>query len=364
MEQACRHAGWCGVPGRYRARNRLGGAPEWATFLDDETTCRTRSPPRESPPAVQTAFTSFSDNRDGIRDAYAEMWGHMVRRLGDRPGFVGYDLMNEPFPAAADPDTETASTDFVLDVIDEIRAAEAEVGRQESPIFLEPMVLAPSPGNQVQIDRFTDRNLVYSPHVYPFGGISAEAVFSAHSSTADDLGLPLWIGEYYLGADTTEKIEKTADLLDVMDDQLANWVWWTWQVACGDPHFVQDRSKSAEEHLQASTRSHLMITDCPSGDHEPNTKALELVNRGYPRAAPGTITNIDSDPQAGTLTVGAADAEVGEELVAWLPPSSGTDPHVEASSGLENVVVTEAPGGAVLIATTTADTYELVVTPE
>lgn len=334
------------------------GAPPWATLFDDASTCREPGV-RELSDAVQESFKSFYENRDGIRDAYAAMWAHLVVELGDRTGLAGYDLMNEPFPAPTGEDTEALYTDFVLDVIAAIRVAETEIGVPEAPVFIEPMVLAPLPGNRLQSERFEDRNLVYSPHVYPFGGLSAEQVFEAHAATAEEIGLPLWIGEYYLGADSPEKLEQVATLLDAMDDRLSNWVWWTWQVACGDPHFNQ----APRDQPKKTKWYHLMTTSCPSGEHEPTTAALELVNRGYPRAAPGRLSLIESDPGAGTLTVAAEGAPIGEELVAWLPPASGNEPSFEGTTGLSDIEVHEVPGGSVVTANTDAPDYVFVVAP-
>ncbi len=110
-------------------------------------------------------------------------------------------------------------------------------------------------------------------------------------------------------------------------------------------------------------RRHLITTHCPSGDDEPTDAFLRLAARGYPRAAPGTIDELRSDPVAGTLTVSASGATVGQQLVVWLAPASGGDPDVSAGTGLADVRVRPVDGGAVLTATTTAASYRLEVRP-
>ena len=51
------------------------------------------------------AFGAFFTNQDGMQDAFVNYWDHVSARFANNPYVVGYDPLNEPFPAnpAKDP---------------------------------------------------------------------------------------------------------------------------------------------------------------------------------------------------------------------------------------------------------------------
>lgn len=80
------------------------GAPAWATMTDGHVYEKTAlwSDAYLFDRAVQTAFDHFWNNSPapdgiGIQDHFIEAWKHTVRRLGDEPNLIGYDIINEPF---------------------------------------------------------------------------------------------------------------------------------------------------------------------------------------------------------------------------------------------------------------------------
>jgi endoglycosylceramidase len=108
----------------------------------------------------------------------------------------------------------------------------------------------------------------------------------------------------------------------------------------------------------------LNFVDCP-GDRDggPNVPFLRIVGRAYPRAAPGELTELRSDPDTGALIVAGTtasdpDAEPDTELVVWVP---GTGVPVARVDGLSEPTVTPVDGGAYLTATPTGTTYRLEV---
>jgi endoglycosylceramidase len=79
-------------------RYRGNGAPEWAT-LDDGIPFPPTSaghPYDYTQPAVGRAFTSFWENRDGIRSRFVAAFARLARELRREDGVVGYDAFNEP----------------------------------------------------------------------------------------------------------------------------------------------------------------------------------------------------------------------------------------------------------------------------
>lgn len=84
------------------------GAPEWATFTDDQEHVRTElwSESYLLSPAVQHAFDNFWNNTraedgTGIRTHYIQLLKYLAERYKDNPYVVGLDIMNEPFPGSA-----------------------------------------------------------------------------------------------------------------------------------------------------------------------------------------------------------------------------------------------------------------------
>ena len=84
------------------------GAAAWATLDEGKphTTGAIWSDAYLMSAAVQTAFDNFWANKPavdgkGLQDHYAAMWKHLAQRYASKPGVVGYDLMNEPFPGSA-----------------------------------------------------------------------------------------------------------------------------------------------------------------------------------------------------------------------------------------------------------------------
>ncbi len=85
------------------------GMPAWATVADGIKRAET---PRFVwaegyfwSRAVHRAFDHFWANTPvygtGLQDHFAELWQMLARRYADCPAFLGFDLLNEPFPGAA-----------------------------------------------------------------------------------------------------------------------------------------------------------------------------------------------------------------------------------------------------------------------
>ena len=107
---------------------------------------------------------------------------------------------------------------------------------------------------------------------------------------------------------------------------------------------------------------HLNGVGCPGDvDLGPNEAFLRVLGRGYPRAAPGRIAELASDPGTGALVVVAGGAPVGDEVVVWTPTSG--DGHETTVDGLEELVAHDVDGGRILTATTAAADWRLEVVP-
>jgi endoglycosylceramidase len=362
------------------------GAPEWATITDGASTCRPEGY-REGAPAVHAAFRNFYDNTDGIRDAFVATVGRVAGEFAADPAVAGYDLLNEPNLVLPADESTARYTELVSDLVTAIRSAETEAGAASESdsgagaasesdsgaasesgsggfahlIFLEPIVLFPLPGTMPSPGFTDDRDIVFAPHNYAesIGPriLTVEQTADVDAATAADRGWPLWIGEYGVFDTSEEKLDVLRRFAAAQDGNFSGSAVWQWRQHCGEPHTVGTPGNVAEGRVVQ-----LNLVDCP-GDRDggPNEDALRVVGRAYPRAAPGELSELRSDPATGELVVAGnvdAGAHRDAELVVWVP---GTDPPEADVEGLSEPATTDVDGGFYLTATPTADTYRLAI---
>ncbi len=320
------------------------GAPAWATITDDAETCR---PPgyREGAGAVQAAFRAFYENRDGIRDAFAATWHRLVAALGPTPAIAGYDLFNEPNLVLDATLSELAYTDLLRSVIGEVRAGEAEAGIERRVLFVEPIVGHPLPGTMPVRDLVLDDQLAFAPHNYAevIGPaiLSVEQTFDAQIATAQERDWALWIGEHGVFATDDEALAVLRRFAVAQDDARVGGAQWQWRQWCGDPHSIGVPGRVVTE-----VQVQLNDVACPDDvDAGPNVELLRVAGRAYPRAAPGRLTALRSDPDAREVTVRGViedDLATGGDLVVWVPGEER--PRVDGT-GLGEPHITAVPGG-------------------
>ncbi len=336
------------------------GAPEWATITDGQSTCRLPGF-REGSPAVVRAFRNFYGNRDGIRDAFVAMWGHVATTLADVRGLAGFDLLNEPYMVLDAADMPAAYTELLALTIGAVRSAEVAQGAPPHPIFVEPVVLHPLPGNLPDFEELDDdADLVFSPHVYPTALTRAQflEIFDANATTFD---MPLWIGEFHFTGRDDANVADAVDFAHRLDAVGASWSWWLWSVGCGDPHAMERPRVPPGEPLVERTDLALMAVDCPEGRVRPNEALLPIAGRSYPRVTPGRISELRSDIETGGLDMAAEAARVGSTLLVWLNGNGGREFRVVESDGLAEIEMREVPGGTLLRAVASDGSYSLHV---
>lgn len=317
------------------------GAPEWATLTDGASTCRSPGA-RELSPAVGTAFRNFYADKDGIRTALAQAWGHLAGRLADQPAVIGYDLLNEPNGVADLKILQPQYTAFLVDTITAIRKAEATGSVAPRIMFVEPIVLWPVPGTAPPIGFTDDENIAFAPHNY-FGSISKlltpEAGFEVSANYAQQLGAALWIGEYGWWGTDADSMAMLRRYAAAEDKAIAGSAWWQWRQACGDPHSLNNPERRTGDQL------HLNGVTCPGDKDQGLTEGyVTVLSRPYPRAAPGTIMSLVSDPDARTMTMSGVAPAAGGELVVWVP-DNGTGSPKAAASSVEGIEVHPVTGG-------------------
>lgn len=333
------------------------GAPEWAVLSDDLSTCLTGSD-RNSSPAVNRAWNNFYDDTDGIRTAFAEMWGKVAEHFAGQPEVAGYDLLNEPETSLPEAELAPKYQALLVDVITAIRDAESSADFDHI-IFVEPTVPAGNPSNGLVIPDpkgagVDVANISASVHNYSesIGGGSIEGLNDGIEGITAGIGVPNWGGEYGFWDTSPETLEKAGRYAADEDDHRWGGAWWQWRQSCGDPHAVQWEDGEVVAPTEDSV--HLNILGCPDNeDLGPNDAFLDILGRGYPRATPGRITELTSDVETGHLVVEATADEAGGELVVWTPTKDDAD-HQVTVEGLSDVVEHEVDGGRLITATVDA----------
>ena len=128
-----------------------------------------------------------------------------------------------------------------------------------------------------------------------------------------------------------------------------------WRQRCGDPHTVgSPDGKPSGETVQ------LNFQECPQdADGGPNRPLLAIVGRAYPRAAPGHLTKLRSDPATGKLVVeGVAGSNRAARLVIWVPGRAMPKPKV---TGMADVLVLPVTGGHYITARAVTRSYALTL---
>jgi endoglycosylceramidase len=339
------------------------GAPEWATITDGASTCTTGD--RYAAPAVSAAFTNFYENQDGIRDRFVATWGAVSARFAGRPEVAGFDFLNEPPATMPAAQLEPLYDALLADGVAAIRTAETAAGAPfRHLIVVEPAVGFADPSLGIVIPDparlgLSPEGFVAGPHNYAesigLGGldVSVEQLNQIYVDLATARGVPTWIGEYgYWNTEhtTLETIRRHAR----SDDALRlGGAWWQWRQSCGDPHAVEWNQGAVV--APGGTSVQLNLLGCPANtDLGPNDAFLDVLGRAYPRATPGRLHTLASDPDTEQLDVvaTATAGDVGQQLVAWIPDDQPLQLRAENLTGL---AATAVPGGHLVTATVSTE---------
>ena len=343
------------------------GAPPWATITDGLPTCREQL--RELSPAVGQAFANFWVDRDGIQTELIHAWAALAGSFADDPTVAGYDLLNEPHPGYTPGLTDlTFLGRYYAGAIAAIRSAEvAARGGFHHIAFVEPMDtwsaapvgVSPAPGFSA------DPDLVFAPHLYA-GSITADrslgldlfsipAEFDEAQREADRYQSTFWSGEWGWFGDPVADSAKVSEYAGQEDAHLVGGAWWQWKQACGDPHSI-----GAPDGRPPAQTDSLVRLACPSNSPLGVPAAFSLIlSRAYPRAAPGRLSALSSDPSTGAMHL-AGETEGAGGLDVWVPAAGRPAPRV-AGTNLAAVRVAPVDGGYRVTARATGS-YTLTLT--
>ena len=333
------------------------GAPAWATALSGTAaTCKVAL--REASLAVATSFQSFYLDVNGVQGHLVSTWAHVAGRFASDPTVAGYDLLNEPNPGlVAGVDDYALLGSFYDRTLTAIRASEAAAGGFTHIGFFEPSVITGPLSVPGPLAGFSaDADLVYAPHLYN-ESISIlpgtiEQGFANAATAANAYGTTFFSGEWgWFGDPASDQalIERYAANEDA---NLVGGTWWQWKQACGDPHSI-----GSPGHRPGCADTSPYSDGIVVRSRE-NTMVLD---RAYPRAAPGTLTSIDADVASGGLVVtGDADRD-GTAADLWVPARCGT-PNLTGTNIGDGTIVPSGGGARVSVPVQTAGRYRIAIT--
>lgn len=329
------------------------GAPAWATHFDGAPRCSFTG--RDISPAGDRAFEHFWFDTDGIQTALVRTWAEVAGEFADEPAVAGFDLLNEPgFGETAPVTTSKKLGEFSGRAIEAIRESGAP-----QIVFVEPSILWSGVGFDSGPARgFTDdANVVFSPHLYAESItmdaslglptiVGTERQFEFGQRVADELGMPLWSGEYGYWGEEDATAAHLARYAAEEDRRMLGSAYWVWKQACGDP----------QNGIQALGNA-LLSEDCETGEDAPRKEhLLSVLSRAYPKTAPGVLTSLEAgvagdDGAVFALTGRVSSATCGLEV--WIPGDER--PALADSSGLTEVELEQVPGGWALTACAEGD---------
>lgn len=338
------------------------GAPDWATRTDGLSTCIDGD--RNSSPAVTRAWNNFYDNVDGTRDEFVLAWKAVATRFAGRPEVAGYDLLNEPEVSRPAADLQGPYDELLRMTGLAIRTAEADAAFPHI-LIVEPAIPAGDPSRGLVIPNpdaigLGTRNVVASVHNYaesittPGLELTIEGLNQVIVTIAASLGVATWGGEYGFWDTQPATLAKVHRYAADEDAHLLGGAWWQWRQSCGDPHSVRWEG----DHVVAPSgeETHLNRLGCPDNtDLGPTDAFLEVLGRGYPRATPGRLASLRSDPATGQLEVHATaqTADVGQQFLVWTPTPDDAQ-HRLVVQGLRDVIAHPVPGGRIITAMVSA----------
>ncbi len=280
---------------------------------------------------IRGAFDRFWADEDDLQAAFKAMWTVMADRVGEHPGVLGLELLNEPgWGTANDIDEwkQTVLTPFHADIIAHLRA---EVGDGLILVYDNPGVDAVGINPTLHL-RPEGEGLMYGPHLYdpglvagdPYTGTDPEAQIQSINLFSREAGVAALVGEfgYSQGAKGGEDwLVRVVDELDATRVSATLW----------------EYSQSAELWNDED----LSIVDA---DGAPRP-ILDVYVRPWLRAVAGTDPSFHWDAAARTATAAwTGDGGVSElVLPAGLFMDGPQDMSLKTVSGPDGACLTHDP---------------------
>jgi endoglycosylceramidase len=269
------------------------GFPAWSVETDGLAVQRFAFPSGyTSSPALDAAFDNFWANRPGpggvgLQVRYAAAWRYVAARFAGDPSVLGYDVINEPWPAQS---TDAQLGAFYARVITAIRGVD-----RDHLIFYEPYVLF-NFGQPTTLPRLSDAKLAMSFHDYC---LNDPATDPSGCAVSEQLPVANALARSSATGDAIVETEfgSTDDLTDlgrtegIADAHGISWIEWAY-CGCGDP------TGSVPPSIEA------LVADPRLAATGANVDAAKLavLSEPYPRVTSGTPETYAFDDATRVMT--------------------------------------------------------------
>jgi len=181
------------------------------------------------------AWDAFWSDSNGSQAAFYGMWERMASRHAERPGVIGFEIINEPFWGSADRDTWSTQT---------LPAVLTEAAARINAAAPDRFVLFGHPGTEggfasTRISPPSGDGLIFAPHYYDPGlflGVSLPTVsvqdhLALWAAQGEAWGMPVLLGEFGIHADHPDASVYIDDHFDALDDLQLHSTFWEYSAS-------------------------------------------------------------------------------------------------------------------------------------
>lgn len=205
---------------------------------------------------VRNSFSNFFGS-DDLRRHYYNSWKEVAKRVNESPYVLGYDIMNEPFGGEIPNEEGQFENGFLKPFYCEAISAIREVD-PEAVGFVEPSIIDLY---KSKLSSFESDRLIYAPHIYrSFSwrvllspgnkGTSFNALVDLQKEKADDLKMPLFIGEFGVPWNTNPlwgRDRQVNEAMDALEGEFISNAYWDFSVENGSVWNEEDYSLIDDE---------------------------------------------------------------------------------------------------------------------
>jgi endoglycosylceramidase len=357
------------MQGMYASQFDGSGFPDW--MVDSGGAPNIPGPFPQSyvyDPAEERAWDNFWANAPaadgvGLQDHFGHGLQYLARYFSTRAGFLGFDLLNEPWagsqwPSCANPEGcpvfDRELTAFYHRIVGELRAADSH-----HLAFYEPHALFDQ-GANTHVGSISDPNAVFTFHNYCLGdqpglpqadpgqdcGIEEQMVLGNADAQAARTGDGLLEDEW----GNTASVPLLERMASEADQHMVGWSYWAYDDCCSPGAIVKDATKD------------------PRAPGNLNLAVLDALVRPYPQLVSGTPTSWSFDPASRTFILRyTIEGVTGRRF----PAGSATDvfiPQLQYPHGYRVTVAgagiaSRPSAGRLVLCSTAAPEVTVTVTP-
>lgn len=215
----------------YSEKFEGNGFPAW-TAVDLPFTKRSPWNLNYTEPAVIASFNNFWRSKE-LQNRYIAALDHVLEAIAPLRNIIGVDVMNEPFQGTLFNFEKYTLTNFY----NRVQAMMIE-NNHKTIIFFEPTMLTSS-GMPTNLKFKPRPGSVFCPHYYDiFCHEGANYTWlnkwlmkrslEIKIREAQDLGIPLILGEFYVGSKVKGYLNYIKDLIDIANKYFMGWVYYSY----------------------------------------------------------------------------------------------------------------------------------------